>query len=80
MLLDVPFSAEEGSVAVAKLKTRKAAGPDGLTIEHLKAGWKTTVTWLLSIYLWESQSQSYEAYLFANWKILYTRGTVYDCV
>ncbi len=40
MLLDVPFSAKEGSVAVVKLKTRKAAGPDGLTIEHLKAGGK----------------------------------------
>ncbi len=40
MLLDVPFPAEKGSVAIAKLKTRKAAGPDGLTIEHLKAGGK----------------------------------------
>ncbi len=48
MLLDVPFSAEEGSVAVAKLKTRKAAGPDGLTIEHLKAGGETIMTCLMN--------------------------------
>ena len=38
MLLDTPFSAEEVSVAIAKLKSRKAAGPDGLMAEHLKAG------------------------------------------
>jgi len=34
MLLDTPFSAEEVSVAIAKLKSRKAAGPDGLMAEH----------------------------------------------
>ena len=38
MLLDVPFSAEEVAAAVSKLKCRKAAGPDGLMAEHLKAG------------------------------------------
>ena len=35
MLLDVPFSAEEMSAAVSKLK---AAGPDGLMAEHFKVG------------------------------------------
>ena len=38
VLLDVPFSAEEVSAAVSKLKCGKAAGPDGLMAEHLKAG------------------------------------------
>ena len=34
MLLDTPFSAEEVSVVIAKLKSRKAAGRDGLMAEH----------------------------------------------
>ncbi len=54
----MPFSAEEGSVEVANLKTRKAAGPDGLTIEHLV---KNNCDLAIEQYLWESQSQSYEA-------------------
>ena len=36
-LLDVPFTAEVFQ-AVAKLKKRKAPGPDGLMAEHLRAG------------------------------------------
>ena len=49
MLLDVPFSAEEVSRAVSKLKCRKAAGPDGLVAEHLKAGGESVVIWLMNI-------------------------------
>ena len=49
MLLDTPFSAEEVSVAIAKLKSRKAAGPDELMAEHLKAGRESVVIWLMNI-------------------------------
>ena len=46
MLLDVPFSAEEVSAAVSKLK---ATGPDGLMAEHFKAGGEVVVIWLLNV-------------------------------
>ena len=49
MLLDVPFSAEEVSAAVLKLQCGKAAGPDGLMAEHLKAGGEMVVIWLLNV-------------------------------
>ena len=49
MLLDVPFSAEEVSAAVSKLKCGKAAGPDGLMAEHLKARGEMVVIWLLNV-------------------------------
>jgi len=35
-LLDVPFTVEEVTEAVRKLKSGKAAGPDGLMAEHQK--------------------------------------------
>ena len=46
MLLDAPFSGEEVTNAVSRLKVRKAAHPDGLVAEHLKAGGKSMVIWL----------------------------------
>jgi len=49
MLLDVPFSAEEVAAAVGRLKRGKAAGPDGLMAEHLKAGGEGMVIWLLNV-------------------------------
>jgi len=49
MLLDVPFSAEEVAAAVGRLKRGKAAGPDGLMAEHLKAGGQGMVIWLLNV-------------------------------
>ena len=49
MLLDVPFSVEEVSAAVSKLKCGKAAGPDGLMAEHLKAGEEMVVIWLMNV-------------------------------
>ena len=48
-LLDVPFTAEEVSKAVNRLKRRKAPGPDGLMAEHLKAGGDVVMTWLMKI-------------------------------
>ncbi len=36
-------------MAIVKLKTRKAAGPDGLTAEHLKDGGDAAVIWLMNI-------------------------------
>ena len=34
---------------VSKLKCGKAAGPDGLMAEHLKAGGEVVVIWLLNV-------------------------------
>ena len=48
-LLDVPFTAEEVARVVARLKGRKAPGPDGLMAEHLKGGRNAVVIWLLRI-------------------------------
>ena len=48
-LLDVPFTADEVSRAVARLKKRKAPGPDGLMAEHLKGGGEGVVIWLMKI-------------------------------
>ena len=49
LLLDVPFTTDEVSRAVAMLKKRKAPGPDGLMAEHLKAGGESVVIWLMKI-------------------------------
>ena len=48
-LLDTSFTAEEVSRAIAKLKKRKAPGPDGLVAEHLIAGGQAVVIWLMRI-------------------------------
>ena len=48
MLLDVSLLAEVLAV-VSKLKCGKAAGPDGLMAEHLKAGGEVVVIWLLNV-------------------------------
>ena len=48
-LLDVPFTADEVSRAVARLKKRKAPDPDGLMAEHLKGGGEAVVIWLMKI-------------------------------
>ena len=42
-LLDVPFTVEEVTEAVRKLKSGKAAGPDGLMAEHLKFTEKSAI-------------------------------------
>ena len=47
--LDVPFTAEEVARAIARLKGRKAPGPDGLMAEYLKSGGEVVVIWLLRI-------------------------------
>ena len=48
-LLDVPFTAQEVSKAVVKLKEKKAPGSDGLLAEHLKAGGEAVMIWLRNI-------------------------------
>ena len=48
-LLDAPYTADEASRAVSKLKKKKAPGPDGLLAEHLKAGREAVVIWLTNI-------------------------------
>ena len=47
--LDVPFSPEEVSGAVNRLKKRKAPGTDGVMAENLKAGGDVVITWLMKI-------------------------------
>ena len=49
MLLDTPFCAEEVPAAVRKLKSGKAAGPDGLLAEHLKWGGECVLLWLQGV-------------------------------
>lgn len=48
-LLNVPFTAEEVSGAVNRLKRRKAQGPDGLMAEQTEAGGDVLITWLVNI-------------------------------
>ena len=48
-ILDVPFSAEEVENAIARLKRRKAAGPDGLTAEHVQKAGSSVKLWLRNI-------------------------------
>ena len=44
-LLHVPFTVEDVSGAVNRLKMRKALGPDGLIAENIKAGGDAMITW-----------------------------------
>ena len=48
-LLEVLFAADEVTRALARLKKRKAPGPDGLMAEHLKRGGQIVVIWLMKI-------------------------------
>ena len=48
-VLGVPFTTKEVADAVKKLKSRKAAGPDGLAAEHLKEGGGVVILWLTDI-------------------------------
>ena len=48
-MLDVPFSAEDVTNTVCRLKGRKAAGPDGLVTQHLKPEGESLVIWLRNI-------------------------------
>ena len=48
-LLNVPFTSDEVTRAVHKLKRRKSPEPDGLMAEHLKAGGDVVICWLRNI-------------------------------
>ena len=48
--LDLPFTPEEVTAAVKKLKSGKCGGIDGLVPEHLKHGGAYTVEWLVWIF------------------------------
>ena len=48
--LDLPFTPEEVTAAVKKLKSGKCGGIDGLVPEHLKHGGAYTVKWLVWIF------------------------------
>ena len=45
----MPFTADEVSRAVVRLKKRKALDPDGLMAEHLKGGGEAVVFWLMKV-------------------------------
>ena len=47
--LDVPFTAEEVEHALSRLKRRKAAGPEGLMVEHLQEAGSEVQVWLRSV-------------------------------
>ena len=49
-ILDVPFTEDEVSYAVKRLKGRKAAGLDGVVAEHLKEGGHMVIRWLTRIF------------------------------
>ena len=46
---DTPFTSEEVAQGVAGLRKRKAAGPDGLTAEHLQHAGSSVLIWLRNI-------------------------------
>ena len=48
-LYDVPFTADKVTNAVRRLNKRKAPGPDGLLVEHPKAGGEAVNIWLRNI-------------------------------
>ena len=48
-ILDVPFTLDEVSNVVRKLKRGKAGGYDGILAEHLICGGDVIITWLLTI-------------------------------
>ena len=48
-LLDIPFMSEEVDNVLNKLKLGKAAGHDGVQVEHLKYGGPILRDWILQI-------------------------------
>ena len=49
-MFDLEFEAEEVSKAISKLQNGKAAGPDGVSSEHLKSGGSLLNTWITQIF------------------------------
>ena len=49
-MFDLEFEAEEVSKAISKLQNGKAAGPDGVSSEHLKFGGSLLNTWITQIF------------------------------
>lgn len=49
-VFDVEFEAEEVSRAISKLQDGKAAGPDGVSSEHLKCSGSLLTTWITQIF------------------------------
>ena len=49
-VFDLEFEAEEVSKAISKLQNGKAAGPDGVSSEHLKFGGSLLNTWITQIF------------------------------
>ena len=49
-VFDIEFDVEEVSKAISKLPNRKAAGPDGVSSEHLKFGGSLLRTWITQIF------------------------------
>ena len=49
-VFDLEFEVEEVSNAISKLQNGKAAGPDGVSIEHLKFDGSLLKTWITQIF------------------------------
>ena len=56
--LDAPLSEEEISAAISQLRSGKAPGLDGISLEMLLLGGEVTVRWLKSIFdtIWVTES------------------------
>ena len=48
-LLYTASTSEEIAGAIKRLKSRKAAGPDGIVAEHLKEGGETVAIWIRGV-------------------------------
>ena len=49
-IFDIEFESEEVGKAIQHLRNGKAAGPDGVSAEHLKFGGSLLVTWITQIF------------------------------
>ena len=46
LFLDFPFSTDEVTLAINRMKLKKSPGPDNLTSEHFRFSGHSVVTWL----------------------------------
>ena len=49
LFLDFPFSTDEATLAINRMKLKKFPGPDNLTSEHFRFSGHSIVTWLTEV-------------------------------